>query len=298
MAGAAAALRITQSAVSKRIAALEAELGRRLCQRSGRRVVLTAEGSRLLAGISPLLAELRSVVAGERAPESGALVVGVSESILGSWGAAVLAQAAREVPGLSLELHAHRSPVVLERVRAGEYVAGLCAGVSEQAPDLEAVVVGAEPMVLVGRDVARPRSGLPLRVLTIEPRSATWESLARPARRLGIVPQQTMESFFAVAALARAGYAVGLVPIGVARALALPREIVVALPPPGLARPVSMVARRSTLARPLVGALREVLARRVPDAIRRSGGDAAGGDRATGRRASTERDGRPRRRRR
>ena len=41
-------LRITQSAVSKRIAALETELGKKLVERRGRRLKLTPAGVRLL----------------------------------------------------------------------------------------------------------------------------------------------------------------------------------------------------------------------------------------------------------
>ena len=44
----ATAMKISQSAVSKRIDALERHYGRRLIERQGRRVALTANGMRLL----------------------------------------------------------------------------------------------------------------------------------------------------------------------------------------------------------------------------------------------------------
>ena len=57
---ASTALRISQSAVSKRIAALERYYDRDLIERHGRRVV-THHGTRLVERVTPLLSELRSV---------------------------------------------------------------------------------------------------------------------------------------------------------------------------------------------------------------------------------------------
>ena len=58
---ASTAMRISQSAVSKRIAALERYYDRELIERHGRRVVLTHHGTRLVERVTPLLSELRSV---------------------------------------------------------------------------------------------------------------------------------------------------------------------------------------------------------------------------------------------
>ena len=81
MTRAATALRITQSAVSKRIAALEARLGLPLVEPDGRRVRLTADGTRLLQRAAPLVAELKSALMAEASEPAGVLVLGVSESI-------------------------------------------------------------------------------------------------------------------------------------------------------------------------------------------------------------------------
>ena len=121
MTRAAQRLRISQSAVSKRIASLAGELGIALVQRQGRRVRLTPAATRLVERARPLLAELRGTVAEERAELR--LSVGVSESILSSWGAEVLQRS--QVEGVTLSLAAHRSPVVIERVRAGEMMLAL-----------------------------------------------------------------------------------------------------------------------------------------------------------------------------
>ncbi|MFB9407188.1 LysR family transcriptional regulator [Dactylosporangium matsuzakiense] len=63
LAGAAAALHVTPSAVSQQLAALEHSVGRPLVDRSGRRAVLTAAG-RLLAGRAEAIA--RELLEAER----------------------------------------------------------------------------------------------------------------------------------------------------------------------------------------------------------------------------------------
>lgn len=258
-------LRISQSAVSKRIATLEGYLRRKLIEPQGRRVVLTLAGVRLLQRVGPLLDELRGALAEEEAQGGGHLTLGVSESVLASWGAGLLAAVRDGVEGLSLELHTHRSPVVLERVLAGEYLLGICAGLGEAGPELVGELLVEEPMVLVSSGLGAlpgptPGAGAPgLPVVTIEPRSLTWASLAPRAQELGLEVERTLESFFAVAQTAVAGFGHGLVPLGVVRALKLPEHSWSLLPDPGLTRPVTLVGRRSTLARPAARRFRDLL---------------------------------------
>ena len=75
-------LKISQSAVSKRIAALERYYDRPLIERYGRRVVLTHHGTHLVEKVSPLVSELRSVFLEDSALPSGKIILGVSEAIL------------------------------------------------------------------------------------------------------------------------------------------------------------------------------------------------------------------------
>ena len=125
---AGAKLRISQSAVSKRLAILEHQVGEPLTYREGRRIALTPRAERLLDAAGPHLAALRAAFVGETAAARGRVSVGVSESILGSWGADLLADVAKQLPEVQLSIHAHRSPAVAERVAAGEYTLGLVAG--------------------------------------------------------------------------------------------------------------------------------------------------------------------------
>ena len=92
-------LKISQSAVSKRIAALERYYDRALIERHGRRVVLTHHGTRLVEKVTPLISELRSVFLEDNALQKGKIIIGVSEAILASWGPHVFATVQQELAG-------------------------------------------------------------------------------------------------------------------------------------------------------------------------------------------------------
>ena len=63
---AATDLRVSQSAVSKRIATLEKYYDRKLIQKKGRRVELTQHGKQLVDKIAPVLSGLRDLVCRRR----------------------------------------------------------------------------------------------------------------------------------------------------------------------------------------------------------------------------------------
>ena len=90
-------LKISQSAVSKRIAALERYYDRALIERHGRRVALTYHGTRLVEKVTPLISELRSVFLEDNALQKGKIIIGVSEAILASWGPRVFAEVQQRV---------------------------------------------------------------------------------------------------------------------------------------------------------------------------------------------------------
>lgn len=269
MTRAATALRLTQSAVSKRIHTLETWLGSAVVEPVGRRVRVTPAGLRLLERAGPLLADLRAVLA-DRAPPlggEGSVAIGVSESILASWGARLLAEAQRQSPGVSLDVHAHRSPVVIDGVLAGEFALGLVAGGQERSIDLVRHALPEEAMVIVpsGLVPLRLRRGASLEVLSIESSSATGRALARRLRsfqrasEVTLVLTRTLQSFACMVQLARAGFGHALVPEGIALAMGLAPDQLTHLPQPGLQRPVHLIGRRGTLGRPLIGRVLEAL---------------------------------------
>ena len=251
---ASTALKISQSAVSKRIANLERYYDRKLIERHGRRVVLTSHGTRLVERVTPLLSELRSVFLEDQALRKGKIILGVSEAILASWGPRLFSIIKDRLPGVEFEFHAQRSPVVLDRLRSGEYMVGLCTGSSDADTDLVSEVIRREPMVIVpsGLEAIDYQVGDPLRVITIESRSGAWASIEEDMHRLNLFREVSLESFFSVAQMALAGFGHGLVPLGVARTLGVSEQAVLPLAQEGLTRPVRFVARKSMFAQELV----------------------------------------------
>ena len=251
---ASTALRISQSAVSKRIAALERYYDRDLIERHGRRVVLTHHGTRLVERVTPLLSELRSVFLEDNALRKGKIILGVSEAILASWGSTLFSQVRDLMPSVEFEFHAQRSPVVLDRLRSGEYMVGICTGSPDADTDLVSEVIRQEPMVIIpsGLKPLKYRSGDPLDVMTIESRSGAWGSIEENMQRLSLNRSTSLESFFAVAQMALSDFGHGLVPTGVAKTLGIAERKLIKLSAEELSRPVRFVARKSMFAQPLV----------------------------------------------
>jgi len=267
-------LRVTQSAVSKRVATLEHALGGRLIEREGRRVRLTPKALALVGRAEPLLAELRAALAGEQHLARGRIVLGVSESILTSWGPLALAEARRCHPDIELALHTHRSPVALDGVASGELHLALVAGQSERGAGLFAEHVLDEEMVLLGvaHGTLRKRDE-PVSVLSIERGSGTHRALepqlrALRVRGVDLSIDRELQSYAAIVQLARAGLGPALVPLPLARALGAARAEVVRLPSPGLHRPVVLVARKTTWARALVARFASTLQQAARRAVK------------------------------
>ena len=250
----ATVLKISQSAVSKRIAVLERYYDRSLIERHGRRVVLTYHGTRLVEKVTPLISELRSVFLEDNALRKGKIIMGVSEAILASWGPRLFAKVQREMPEVEYTFHAQRSPIVLDRIRSGEYMVGICTGSPDADTDLQSEVIRLEPMVILPSGL-RPldyRIGDELDVITIESRSGAWRSIEDDMRRLKLARRVSLESFFSVAQMALAGFGHGLVPEGVAKTLGVKPRQLIPLNESGLNRPVRFVARKSMFSQPLV----------------------------------------------
>lgn len=236
---AATRLRLSQSAVSKRIAALEARVGAPLLERDGRRVRLTPAARRLLDEALPLVRALEETVTRLDAGGPPRVRVAATESLLAAWLPARLRAAAE---GVELELHAHRGPVALDRLRAGEVDVAVVVGAVEEG--LVGQVVAREPMGVVWDG---PLPAEAVRVWTVEAGSLTGGWIARRLarqrgpRRVEVVGR--IESFGALVALARAGFAPALVPEGIARAMGVPDAAWTPLH--GWARPVVACARPS-----------------------------------------------------
>jgi len=255
MGRAAVRLRLTQSAISKRIDVLEARVGAPLIERHGRRVRLTPTGSHLVASVAPLCAQIRAALAAD-AP-GRPVVIGSSPALLSSWLPAALAQVRDTTRGTTLEIHSHRGPAVVERLRSG--LVDIAVVVDAGLPaDMEVHRVAEEPMVVVGAS-----GTLPTRLWLIETASLTWMAIERRAARLGVEPIGRVESFSTLVQLARNGFGPALVPLGIARAMGADSQ-----PFHDLSRPIALAGRAGVLARPdvapLLGALRGAMRAHCP----------------------------------
>lgn len=235
-AAAATRLRITQSAVSKRITALEEEIGLPLTESVGRGLRLTTAAERLLADAEPLLVRLRDAVRAAAAPPE-TLNLGATDSLWCSWlpGALVGLDGPRLIP------HAHRGPLLVEKIRRGTLDLAICA--APEAPDLARVALGDEAFVLIGDGGA---------LWCVEEASLTWEAIEGRLRRHHpeLCPSERLESFAAIARIASAGLGRAIVPEGVALAFGLPGQRL-----PLVTRPVAAITRPGLAATPWMAAL-------------------------------------------
>lgn len=258
---AATRLRLTQSAVSKRLATLQHELGFRLVEPDGRRLRLTPRAVDLLERARPLVAELRALSKPVRLDTRASFSVALADSIASSWGPSVVRRALGDAREVDVDLHAHRSVLVVESVRLGRYDVGVCTE-SASAKDLVGRALVDEPMVLVSSHLtAKLDRALPL--ITIEPTSATWREihplLRQRHERLMSSSLVFVESFGAVVQMVRAGFGNGLVPLGLARDARLPQRSL--RPLGGVARRVSLLCRKSTSREPAFVTLADALSR-------------------------------------
>jgi DNA-binding transcriptional LysR family regulator len=239
---AATRLRLSQSAVSKRLQSLSREVGFAVTEPHGRRLEITPAGLELLERARPLLASLRELALQPASQSPSLFSLALAESIAASWGPWVVADAMAGLTDVRVELHAHRSVLLLEAVRLGRYHIGLSTPASTP-PDLLQVPLIDEPMAWVRSGLQRQSSD---RLITIEPSSATWRAL-EPRLRLYPELQQLervpVESFSAALQMVRAGFGDGLVPLGLVLQSELPGHSYDVLP--ALARPVSLQVRKT-----------------------------------------------------
>lgn len=242
---AATRLRLTQSAVSKRIHALQAHVGFRLVEADGRRLRLTARAVAFLDRARPLVADLRGLVKPVAVDSPASFSLALADSIASSWGPAVIRRVLARRRDLRVDLHAHRSVLVVESVRLGRYDVGLCTSMPS-ARDLVQHAITDEPLVFVLSGLgSKWDRELPL--ITIEQTSATWRVI-QPLLRLHhprLLARELVfvESFGAVLQMLKAGFGNGILPLGLALDMKIPRRSVRSLP--GVVRPIALFTRKS-----------------------------------------------------
>jgi DNA-binding transcriptional LysR family regulator len=251
-------LRLTQSAVSKRIQALQSELKIELIAPDGRKVKLTAKGLALLDKARPLISEIKNLANLHSGEDLTQFSIGLSDSIAASWGPKLIRKAEKKIKSLKLDMHVHRSTLVEENVRLGRYQLGLCIS-STDDPQLVSEIISEESMVLLqcGFDPEMPSDKL----ITIEPNSATWKVISEKVNKhpkLKNYKMVTVESFAAIVQMAKEGFGHGLVPIGVALTMGAPKKSIHLLLPT-IKRPIKLISRKNISLLPIVKDLTSTL---------------------------------------
>lgn len=149
---AAQSLHLTQPAVSKRVAALEQELGGRLFDRIGRRVVLTEAGRALLPGARRVLeavGELRRRMDNLAAEVRGPLSLATSHHIGLRRLPPVLRAYTARYPEVALDLHFMDSEAACAAVERGALELAVVTLPQAPAPQLRLREVWPDPLALV-----------------------------------------------------------------------------------------------------------------------------------------------------
>lgn len=150
---AAERLHLSQPAVSRHIADLEAELGVRLFDRSTREVIPTEAGRYLESAIERVLDELEGVLdhvhsEGER--RHGKIRIASVPTLSASLMPLCIADCARAYPDLVIQLHDQAQTLVLDSVRGGEVDFGIAIEPPE-AGDFDSEIIMRDPFYLACR---------------------------------------------------------------------------------------------------------------------------------------------------
>lgn len=225
-------LRLTQSAVSRQVASLEAELGLPLFDRVGRRVQLTSDGDDLLKHARKLLADADAI--GERARvlkggQSGTLRVSATPQVIENLLAPFLPRYLRNSPGVEVQLVESGGPQQIKALERGEVQLALMAFGIEGFRNrplypihLLAVVSGRHRLRKSATLDISKIAGEPLLILGRGFGARSWFDAACDSARIN--PRVLLESNspHTLLALARINYGVAIVPSNIHT---LPRSV-------------------------------------------------------------------------
>ncbi len=293
---AAAALNISQPAVSQQVTRLEREAGVTLLERSSRRVSLTPAGhvflrhaDRLLTGLDDARRELAAVAQAD----TGRLRLAVFPSAAATFVPDVVARLLAAFPKMNVAMAEIDPPQALPRVLAGDvdqvlvYDYPIIGGARD--PRLAWEVIGTDPMaVAVHADsVFAARSEIPLSLLTDTPWIAPGPSICRDAleegcRRAGFAPQVVSETndYQAMLRMVGAGVGIAVVPRMVAPMAPSGSVVLRPLADSRIQRVLVLTYRTQAASTPAMTLMRELLTEASADLVQPLGA-AAGGATAT-----------------
>jgi len=149
---AAESLHLSQPAVSKRITALEEQIGQALFDRVGRRVSLTDAGRTLLPYARKALQDLedgRRALSQLHQTVAGRLSIGTSHHIGLHRLPPVLRRYTQQYPDVDLDLHFMDSEVACQAVLAGKLELGIVTLPTQPLPQLQMRLVWPDPLSVV-----------------------------------------------------------------------------------------------------------------------------------------------------
>lgn len=176
---ASAALGVAQSVLSRRIAALERDLGVPLFHRNGRGVVATEAAARLLPRVRAILAETGALIEdarGERASPSGIVEIGLVPVVARPLVSALVQRLRRDYPRIRLRVTEGYSGQVEEWLGAGRIDLGLFNRYGRGG------VRGAEAYLTSGIVLVTRREGSSIRGATVPFRALEGLPLVMPLR--------------------------------------------------------------------------------------------------------------------
>lgn len=248
---AAARLNRVQSNVSARLAQLEESLGVSLFHRSGRRMLITEEGARLLAYAERLLQladEAQQAMRGEHQP-SGQLCIGSMETTAAARLPQVLGQFHRQYPQVDLVLDTGPTDHLIQSVLNHRVDVALVAAPVDR-PELAQLPVFDEELVLL-TDSLHPPVHTPADVarrtlLGFRSGCSYRRRLERWFAEAGVTPARIAEfgTFEAIIGCVAAGMGVAMMPREVLKQRGLAESIRSHSLPPAVARVQTMLVWR------------------------------------------------------
>ncbi|EAR55818.1 putative transcriptional regulator, LysR family protein [Photobacterium sp. SKA34] len=236
-------LYISQSAVSKRIAKLEATLGTKLIIPAGRLIKLTPDAHALINNVGPSFNEIRGLIFEHQNQDDQSIItIDCSETLVAGYLSQAMGQYFQHDKYISITTH--HTPVIVENVQSGKASIGFCAGHLPSQYSFIAQHLMDEPFKLVFN---QPLTTLPKAILVNDLKNPANISQAAVLQKLGIIPLMEMDSYTAAAQLGLAGVAPALVPDSIIKTLKIEEKFCFQFKElTELIRPISLIYRQNS----------------------------------------------------
>ncbi|MCW8327258.1 LysR family transcriptional regulator [Photobacterium sp. SDRW27] len=264
MSKAGSQLYISQSAVSKRIARLEKRLGKKLIEPAGRHIKLTADAVALIDNVGPSYKEIKGLIFDQQHFQDHTLIsLACSETLVAGYLGNMMGRYVQHDPFVTITTH--HTPVIIEKVQAGDATIGFCAGHLTPQHGLSTRHLFDEPFSVISN---QPLAQQPSALLVNDFKNPANANQASLLQKVGIIPLMEMDSYTASAQLALGGVAPALVPASIVKALQINPiychhfEFL-----DELTRPVHLCYRQNSYQSQRIRTLIETIADSVPKAI-------------------------------